>query len=131
MVRHALVAVTAAVGLLLSVTGPAFAAQPYPLNFNSVDFSSGTISGLVNSGGTLTLDSGTLPSFPYLDPYSSVPVLGATIDGSVDWTAFRITFTAPERSDGIVIRLARDRCTSQICPISGKVWFDDFELKRQ
>ena len=93
MVRHALAAVTATVGLVLSLAGSAFAAQAYPLNFNSVDFSSGTVSGLVNTSGTLTLDSGTLPSFPYLDPYSSVPVLGATIDGSGSYSFG--TWTSP------------------------------------
>jgi hypothetical protein len=93
MVRYALVAVTAAVGLVLSFAGSAFAAQPYPLNFNSVDFGSGSISGLVNTAGTLTLDSGTQPSYPYLDPYSSVPVLGAPVDGSGSY-AFG-TWTSP------------------------------------
>jgi hypothetical protein len=93
MVRLALVAVTAAAGLLLSFAGSALAAQPYPLNFNSVDFGSGTISGLVNTGGTLTLASGSLPSFPYLDPYSAVPVLGAAVDGSGSYSFG--TWTSP------------------------------------
>ena len=99
MTRPALVAVAAAVGLLLGSAGPALAAQPYPLNFNTVDFSTGMISGLDDSSGTLTLGSGSLPSFSYVDPHASVPVLGATVDGSGTysfgtWTspAYRLSF---------------------------------------
>ena len=75
MTRPALVAVAAAVGLLLGSAGPALAAQPYPLNFNTVDFSAGMISGLDDASGTLTLGSGSLPSVSYVDPHASVPVL--------------------------------------------------------
>ena len=99
MTRPALVAVAAAVGLLLGSAGPALAAQPYPLNFNTVDFSTGMISGLDDSSGTLTLGSGSLPSVSYVDPHASVPVLGATVDGSGTysfgtWTSpvYRLSF---------------------------------------
>lgn len=40
------------------------------------------MNGLVNSGGTLRLTSGTLPTYTYTDPYASVPVLGDEVDGS-------------------------------------------------
>src|SRR5215211_209827 len=65
-----------AAALALGSAGPALAAQPYLLNFNNVDFSSGTIDGLVNTNGTLTLAPGELPTFDYVDPHASVPVLG-------------------------------------------------------
>jgi hypothetical protein len=71
-----------AAGLLLVSAGPAFGSQPYHINFNNVDFSSGTTSGLVNSEGTLTLGSGQLDTFSYTDPFALVPVLGETVDGS-------------------------------------------------
>jgi Peptidase_C39 like family len=71
-----------AVGLALGAVGPAWAVQPYLLNYNNVDFSSGTTDGLVRTGGTLTLASGQLPTFEYIDPHASVPVLGDEVDGS-------------------------------------------------
>ena len=52
------------------------------INFNSVDFASGTASGLVDSGGGLTLAPGQLETLDYTDPFASVPVLGNAVDGS-------------------------------------------------
>ena len=54
MIRQLLVTLAAACGLL-AVSGPAFAAQPYPLNFHTFDLSSGSVSGLTYDGGSLTL----------------------------------------------------------------------------
>lgn len=50
---------------------------------------------------------------------------------ATDWTNFRVNFTVPAGSDGVIIRLVRDGCTSSICPISGKAWFDDLSLTGQ
>jgi peptidase C39-like protein len=72
---------------------PASAVQPYPLNYNNVDFSSGALSGLVNSGGTLSLAASGLGSFAYSDPFSSVTVLGAHVDGSGTYVSG--TWTSP------------------------------------
>jgi hypothetical protein len=52
------------------------------INFNSVDFASGTTSGLVDSGDVLTLAPGRLETLEYTDPFASVPVLGKAVDGS-------------------------------------------------
>jgi len=93
MLRHGIVTAAVAAGFFLSLVGQALAAQPYPLNFATVDFTSGTTDGLVNSNGTLTLDSGPLPSFPYTDPFAAVPVLGATVDGSGSYSYG--TWTSP------------------------------------
>ena len=56
---------------------------------------------------------------------------GSSINGSTDWASFRVNFTVPADSDGVIIRLVRDGCTSTVCPITGKVWFDDFTLRRR
>jgi peptidase C39-like protein len=93
VLRHALLTVATAAGALLTFAGPALAAQPYPLNFNAVNFSSGTTSGLVSSSGALTLGPGPLQSFSYTDPHASVPVLGATVDGSGSYSYG--TWTSP------------------------------------
>jgi Peptidase_C39 like family len=86
MLRRAPLILAVVAGLVLFSAGPAFGSQPYHVNFNNVDFSSGTTSGLVNSGGTLTLASGQLETFPYTDPFASVPVLGQAVDGSGDYS---------------------------------------------
>jgi tetratricopeptide (TPR) repeat protein len=50
------------------------------------------------------------------------------ISASADWTSLKAEFTAPENTEGVVIRLARDTCKTTVCPISGSVWFDDFQI---
>ena len=68
--------------LVMGTAGPASGSHSYPINFNDVDFGAGTISGLDRAGGALTLASGELETFSYTDPFSTVPVLGARVDGS-------------------------------------------------
>ena len=62
-----------------------------------------------------------------------------TLDGKVlatteavadnaDWTGLTANFTVPDNTEAITIRLAREVCKSTDCPISGKIWFDDFSL---
>lgn len=57
-------------------------------------------------------------------------VLAATdaISANADWTHLKTEFTAPENSEAVIIRLVRDQCKATVCPISGKIWFDDFSL---
>lgn len=56
--------------------------------------------------------------------------LGQTpaIQTVADWTRVYTSFIVPAGSTGITIRLVRLGCTSSICPISGKVWFDDMVI---
>lgn len=49
------------------------------------------------------------------------------IKGKSDWTTLRTTVFMPD-TEGVVIRLVRVPCGSPICPISGRVWFDDVSL---
>ena len=93
MLRRVIVLFGLAAGLLLASASPAFALQPYPLNFNNVDFTSGTTHGLDLSGGTLKLASSGLDPFSYTDPFSSVAVLGHSVDGSGDYVSG--TWTSP------------------------------------
>jgi hypothetical protein len=93
MLRRVIVLFGLAAGLLLASASPAFALQPYPLNFNNVDFTSGTTHGLDLSGGTLKLASSGLDPFSYTDPFSSVTVLGHSVDGSGDYVSG--TWTSP------------------------------------
>jgi len=79
MIRQLLVTTAAACGLL-AAAGPAFAAQPYPLNFHTFDLSAGTVSGLTYSGGSLKLARNGLGSLTYVDP--SANNAGDGVDGS-------------------------------------------------
>jgi len=47
-----------------------------------------------------------------------------------DWATLRLRFTAPQNSDGIIIRLTRDSCAGSSCRITGRLSFDDLMLKQ-
>ena len=49
-------------------------------------------------------------------------------DGTNEWTTITLDFTAPERSEAIVIRFDRAYC-GDACPIVGTFWVDDFKLE--
>jgi hypothetical protein len=88
MLRRVIVLLGLAAGLLLASASPAFAVQSYPLNFQTVDFSSGTLDGLVlNDDGELQLADNGLGSFSYTDPFSSLPVLEHAVDGSGEYVS--------------------------------------------
>jgi hypothetical protein len=70
----------AAVACACTTAGAARAAQPYPLNFQTVDFSSGTLAGLTLSKGALTLAPKGLATTNYVDPFANVN--GDGVDGS-------------------------------------------------
>jgi Peptidase_C39 like family len=93
MLRRATLILGVAAGLLLASAPPASALQPYPLNFQTVDFTSGALGGLAYQGGTLKLAGNGAGTFDYTDPFSAVTVLGQHVDGSGSY-AFG-TWTSP------------------------------------
>lgn len=50
------------------------------------------------------------------------------VEKEADWTNFGADFTVPENAEAVIVNLVRVQCGSTICPITGKVWFDDFIL---
>lgn len=60
-------------------------------------------------------------------------VTGSTepVAASSDWKEQQVKFTASANAEAVLIRLARAHCGTGICPVSGRVWFDDFVLKSQ
>jgi hypothetical protein len=67
--------------------------QSYPLNYQTVDFTSGTLDGLAYQDGTLKLAGNGAGVYDYTDPFSAVTVLGQHVDGSGSY-AFG-TWTSP------------------------------------
>ena len=67
--------------------------QSYPLNFQTVDLTTGTLDGLALGGGELELANDGLGSFTYADPFSALAVLGSHVDGSGEYVAG--TWTSP------------------------------------
>ena len=51
-------------------------------------------------------------------------------DPAADWVRFTASFTTPADTDGVTLRLARQSCSSSICPINGSIWFDDLSLSQ-
>lgn len=86
MIRHTLLTVLAAAGLALAASAPAFAAQPYPLNYKTFDLSaiSSSGTGTAFSGGSLSLGStgtGLLPN--YVDSFANYS--NDNVNGSGDY----------------------------------------------
>jgi tetratricopeptide (TPR) repeat protein len=54
----------------------------------------------------------------------------ATQASSEDWKRTELTFSTPQSSEAIILRLSSSKCASEVCPIFGKVWYDNFNLKR-
>src|SRR2546423_630534 len=92
-----LVAATATAAFALVSASSALAAQPYPLNFRTVDFSSGALSGLTLSKGALTLAPKGVSSTTYADPFANAN--GDGVDGSGMYQSG--SWTAPVYSLGL------------------------------
>ncbi|MFL6231233.1 MAG: carbohydrate binding domain-containing protein [Pyrinomonadaceae bacterium] len=50
--------------------------------------------------------------------------------GTTEWQPVSVEFTAPADVDGVMLRVRRDPCPEEACPIFGKIWYDDFNLQR-
>ena len=61
---------------------------------------------------------------------SNGKVLATTnpISANADWTNLKTEFVTAANTEAVIVRLVRESCKSLICPISGKVWFDDFSV---
>jgi tetratricopeptide (TPR) repeat protein len=58
-------------------------------------------------------------------------VLAATesvSNAAANWTNLKTEFTTSENAQAVVVRLVREDCKSIICPIAGKIWFDDLAI---
>ena len=81
----------------------------------------------LKSAGTLlteVLDASTAE--PRRVVASSAPVPA----GTHDWRAVTVDFTTPAGTQSVVVRLNRAPCPDDVCPIFGRIWYDDFSLQR-
>ena len=49
--------------------------------------------------------------------------------GTSDWQQVLVEFVAPA-AEAVTLRVVRVGCADGVCPIFGKVWYDDFNLQR-
>ncbi len=53
------------------------------------------------------------------------------VTDNTNWTTLDASFAAPGNSQAVIFNLVRVKCGSTICPITGKIWFDDFSLNEK
>lgn len=64
---------------------------------------------------------------------SGTTVLGASPllpTGTHEWRPVTIEFTTGPQTQSVLVRLSRAGCADGVCPIFGKIWYDDFDLQR-
>ena len=50
--------------------------------------------------------------------------------GNIDWQMLSAQFAVADQPEAVTVRLARATCAIPPCAVIGKVWFDDFNLKK-
>jgi hypothetical protein len=50
--------------------------------------------------------------------------------GSAEWRTETLDFTVPNSGSGIIVRVGAVTCAAEACPVFARVWYDNFELKR-
>ena len=58
---------------------------------------------------------------------SSDPLPTAATNG---WQQVAIEFTTGPRTEAVTVAVRREPCAEAVCPIFGRVWYDDFNLQR-
>jgi tetratricopeptide (TPR) repeat protein len=58
-------------------------------------------------------------------------ILGATsaVSANGDWQKSTAEFTTLPTTEAVIVRLVRVSCGSSVCPITGKIWFDEFSFQ--
>jgi tetratricopeptide (TPR) repeat protein len=76
------------------------------------------------------LKTSTTFKWEIVDAANNDKILASTeaIAAEADWTSLKTEFVVPEATEAVMIRLARVPCGTTLCPVFGKLWFDDFSL---
>ncbi len=75
--------------------------------------------------GTLVtvIDDAAEPGKP-LAASAPIPV------GTNGWRQVALDFTTGPKTEAVIVRVQREACLAAVCPIFGRVWYDDFNLQR-
>lgn len=79
------------------------------------------------------LESGSTPYIRVSNAADSAQLAASegAASGDSDWQRVTLTFKTPPKSQAVIITIDRGKCPdTDICPIFGTVWYDDFSLKR-
>jgi tetratricopeptide (TPR) repeat protein len=52
----------------------------------------------------------------------------AVSSGSANWTEYQVDFVTTTATEAVTVRLMRMPCQEPPCPLTGRLWFDDFQL---
>lgn len=85
---------------------------------------------------TEKIETGSPPLVQLIDPTTSGVLASspAAASGTSDWTRVALSFKTGDKTEAVMIRVARPSCGTKeapICPIFGSVWYDDFSLRRR
>ena len=50
--------------------------------------------------------------------------------GTNGWRQIVLEFTTGPRAEAVVVRVQSEPCVAAVCPVFGKVWYDDFNFQR-
>ena len=51
------------------------------------------------------------------------------LKNTADWARVSAEFTPPAKCEAVILRLAREKCPSTICPISGSIFLDEVSIR--
>ena len=85
---------------------------------------------------TNKLETGSAPLVQIVDAAGGATLVSTSPapNGTNDWNRLTYTFKTGEKTEAVVLRIARISCgteESPVCPIFGSVWYDDFSIKRR
>jgi hypothetical protein len=82
---------------------------------------------------TEELRSAATLSLMVSEPATPDTSLGATAplaQGTQDWQPVSFEFTTGPKTEAVLVRIVRVYCAEGVCPIYGKIWYDDFNFER-
>jgi hypothetical protein len=50
--------------------------------------------------------------------------------GTNAWQEYEVEFAAPSKTEAVLVSVRRQNCDASPCPMFGRVWLDDFSLKK-
>jgi len=77
-----------------------------------------------NTFVTLVEEAGGAAGQPPLAVSAPLPL------GTSAWRQIVLEFTTGPRAEAVSVRVEREPCLLAVCPVFGKVWYDDFNLQR-